>query len=119
MQTKRMTNSGLTLSKNKDAYNEDTKKLFFDNTSFAYNPKKHASRKLQLAVLKRYYENVEKSMTKYGRKKWRGRQTNLQGQVQAYKELTSVKKLQEFYRKDVKVDAFQAEKTVLKGVPGC
>ena len=38
------------LSKNKDAYNEDTKKLFFDNTSFAYNPKKHASRKLQLAV---------------------------------------------------------------------
>ena len=46
-------------------------------------------------------------------------QTNqITKQVQAYKELTSVKKLQEFYRKDVKVDAFQAEKTVLKGSAG-
>ena len=38
--------------------------------------------------------------------------------MQAYKELTSVKKLQEFYRKDVKVDAVHAERTVLKGSAG-
>ena len=59
------------MSKYEDAYNPQARKLFFDGTTYAYDKKKHASRKLQLAAFKHYYENFEKTMTKYGRKKWR------------------------------------------------
>ena len=43
-----------------DAYNPQARKLVFDGVTYAYDKKKHASRKLQLAVFKHYYENVEK-----------------------------------------------------------
>ena len=48
------------MGKYEDVYNPQARKLVFDGMTYAYDKKKHASRKLQLAVFKHYYENVEK-----------------------------------------------------------
>ena len=103
------------LKNSKDAYNPETKRLVLGEGSYAYDPKKHASKLLQKAVFNHYYQNVAKSMTKYGRGAWRKRQVKLDKQVEVWKDyqvLSSTKKLQEWYREHLKL-GFRAEGTVL------
>ena len=112
------------MKKYEDAYNPQARKLVFDGTTYAYDKKKHASRKLQLAVFKHYYQNVEKTMTKYGRKKWKQRQAGpnydlMIEQAQQHREFSSAKKLQEWYQDKLKTPLDTAEGTQLKKNRGC
>jgi len=111
------------MHKYEDAYNPQARKLVFDGTTYAYDKKKHASRKLQLAVFKHYYQHVEKTMTKYGRKKWRQRQTGpnydlMNEQAKQYREFSSAKKLQDWYQDKLKTPLDSAEGTTLKKALG-
>ena len=73
-----------------DAYNADGKKLYFAGKLYQYNPAKHPSRKLQLAVFNANYHDMKKTLpTKAALKRWRQRAEQLDKQVTLYKELTS------------------------------
>ena len=96
-----------------DAYNPDTKKLYFAGKTYQYNPAKHPSRKLQLAVFNASYHDVKKKMpTKASLKRWRERARELDKQVQLYRELTSQSALKKFYETQMKTTKTEGEQVL-------
>ena len=74
-------------------------------------------------MFKHYYENVEKTMAKYGRKKWRDRQKGpnydvMNEQAQQHREFTSAKKLQDWFQDKLKTPLDTAEGTTLRKALG-
>ena len=101
------------MAEHPDAYNPDTKKLYFAGKLYQYNPAKHPSRKLQLAVFNANFHDLKKTLpTKVSLKRWRERAEKLDKQVTLYRELTSANKLKQFFETHMKATRSEGEQVL-------
>ena len=91
-------------------YSSTNEKLYMDGEVYKHKRGGEVTKRLRLAIFRKINTIIGKQMTKRAQKAWKNRTTMMNDDVVGeYRRMASTKRLQAFYRNNIKADVSQGE----------